>query len=110
MMKTLVIFLLALVALFAFSGPGTARDEQPNHTNICNDAFVIGNVTHFNELTQTAIVALRDGREVTLNFEHSAVGVCRGVQNNEFVSTLPGVGDSVALRASSECERCLETC
>jgi len=118
-MKRLFILLLVLVAFFAFSGPSAAWEDRPIH-NACND-FLIGKVTDVKNVAgepgQTgenviANVSLENGQRITLDFRHSAVGVCRGVQNRADVAVPPERGDSVTIarNISASCEECLATC
>jgi hypothetical protein len=73
---------------------------------------VVTEVEKVNRETVTANVLLDNGQRLTLDFRHSAVGVCRGVQNREDVTVPPELGDSVAIarEISASCEECLATC
>jgi hypothetical protein len=101
-LKRFFILLLVLVAFFAFTGLSAARDDQ------CCPKFSFGKVTY--AVDPIAKVMLDHKQLVTLDFTHSAVGVCNGVQNNPAVIGFPVLGNSAALRVVQDCQECLAIC
>ena len=111
-MKRLLVLLSGIVLMLVFLSPCAAHDPFPGPgcAGGCCPQWLTGNVIVADRTHQTAVVSVEGLRHVTLQFNHSAQGVCSGAQSREPLTVFPAVGDPVALRTSASCQQCLATC
>lgn len=102
------IFMLALVALSASSGPSGAQERKA--VDKASPKIYIAKVTQVDERTKAVTMQGKDGEKVTLNFSNPKMGTCPAGRQAVAWTSLPKVGDVLIARYSSECEDCLATC
>ncbi len=106
-MKKPFIFIVALVAFFAFFGLSAAQEKRL--MDKASPKLFTGKVAQADDKAKTVTILGKDGEKVTLNFSNPKVGACKGGRAFSAQKTFPEVGDNVVARVSV-CEECLETC